>query len=107
MNISLWNIKNAFQKMEKAWWDIAKEKKWQYFFYSESLLSLEKINEELFNKWFLIEYIWKTEDDAEFLLILSKNEVLSPVELNNKNILFNDLALKYSIDYDWWDVENI
>lgn len=106
MEINFENIEKAFQEMEKAWWDITKEKKWQYFFYSESLLGLDKINEELLKKWFLTEYLWKTEDETEFLLILSKNEVLSPLELTNKNISFNNLASKFSLDYDWWDVEN-
>lgn len=106
MEINLINIKQAFLKMEKAWWDINKEKKWQYFFYSEYLPNLENIKNELIKKWYISEYIWKTEED-DFVLILSRIEILSPENLNDRNILLNELSLKFGIHYDWRDVENL
>lgn len=108
MNINYWNIEKAFHEMEKLWWNISKEKKWQYFFANSVLSVLERAWKMFLQEGYLIEYLWKSEDWEDFLLIISKVEILSAIELNNRNIFFNQLAINENIDlYDWWDVENI
>lgn len=108
MEINFNNIQVAFDKMLESWWNIDKEKKWHYFFFNKTLNELSSFSELLIKEWYKIEFLWETDDWDEYILIISKVEILTPSLLNNKNISFNDRVKNQSIDlYDWWDVEEL
>ena len=97
------NINSAFSKMESEGWKIKEPLKWGFFFFSNEEDNLKSIFSELSDHNYKIESTHKNEDN-EWVMQVSKTEVLAPDKLHRRNIAFNELADAYGYYYDGWDV---
>ena len=86
-------------------WDLKQALNWGYFFFDKKEERLKKLSLLLEqNKYQLIEFC--NTEYGDWKLYVRKKEVLSPLDLHNRNIEFNKLSESFNIDlYDGWDVE--
>lgn len=93
--------------MEQSGLDFRTPLKWRFFFYDEHRQALNKLFEELSDDNFKLESITEA-GDGEWVLEVSKVEVLSAEKLHRRNMTFNELAEVCNVQlYDGWDVEKI
>lgn len=90
--------------MQNAGFNLKNELKWSFFFINKTRSELEKVYDEMKEKNYRIEKLEEV-DTGEWVLQVSKMDVLTPEKLHKRNIAFNDLADYCNIDlYDGWDV---
>lgn len=97
------SVMATYKKMGKNGWNVKGPLKWGFFFFSKSRDNLDKIYSELKDYHYSLDRIEKN-DDGEWVLQVSKIEVLAPEKLHRRNVSFVDLAEKYDSIYDGWDV---
>ena len=97
------NIDSVFLKMKREGWDTMQPLPWGFFFYSKTEDNLKSIYSELIDHDYNVEEI-RQNDDKEWVLHMSKAEVLAADKLHRRNIAFNELADAYDSYYDGWDV---
>lgn len=97
------SIISIFSKMEADGWDTQKPLKWGFFFFSNEEENLHSIFSELSDHDYKIENIHKNEDN-EWVMQVSKTEILTSDKLHRRNMAFNELAEAYGSYYDGWDV---
>lgn len=99
------NTKKLLAGMEKSGLDFSQPLKWRFYFYDENRPALNRLFEELEDDHFKLESISETSD-GEWILEVSKIEVLSAEKLHRRNMAFNELAEVCGVQlYDSWDVE--
>ena len=104
MNWNEENIINIFAKMASDGWNTDKPLKWGFFFFSQDEENLKLIFSELSDYGYDIESLHQIED-GNWVLQVSKTEILKSDKLHRRNIAFNELAEAYNSIYDGWDVE--
>ncbi|MBF9143371.1 ribonuclease E inhibitor RraB [Hymenobacter properus] len=107
MNASFDSVKEMFRKMEANGWDTASTLKWGFFFSDKDKGKLLDVFSEL------EEHSYKNEgmhqaDDGDWVLQVSKLDILTPEKLHKRNVAFNELAAHCAVElYDGWDVGKI
>lgn len=89
--------------MEDNGWDPTAPLKWGFFFYSRKEIDLKGVFSELEGHEYKMEGL-RNIDDKQWLLHVSKRDVLTPDKLYSRNVAFNELAEAYHSYYDGWDV---
>ena len=105
MNPDLNSINNVFAKMDSNDWGITGDLKWGFFFFSSEKGYLDQIFLELKEHSYVVENIYQNENH-EWILQVSKIEVLEPEKLYRRCLAFNQLAETYNAYFDGWDVGN-
>lgn len=101
------STKKLLAGMEQSGLDFNKPLKWRFFFYDEERQRLNRLFEELSDDKFVLESI-RESGDGEWILEVSKLEVLSAEKLHRRNLALNELAEAYGVQaYDSWDVEAV
>lgn len=104
--ISLEKIEEMFSNMKSNGVDTDKKMLWGYFFTSNNKDSFDKIANELKSKNFEFVEIHQT-DDKIFWLHLERKETHNPKSLYKLDEILYQIADKYKITYDGFDVGNI
>lgn len=104
MNASLDRLHSTFHKMTAEGWDMAGPLKWGFFFVDIDPDKLRQLFGELEDHGYHIEELHQT-DDQDWVLQVSKTEVLAAEKLHRRNLAFNELAAACGVAlYDGWDV---
>lgn len=104
--IPLEQITEMFAKIQKdakrdIYWEMLR---WYFFIKKTESWLLIHLEEELIAAWY--NSVWLFEnDDGEIVLSISKRERHDENSLHARNQEFYQLADKYSVVYDWMDVE--
>ena len=86
-------------------WNIDGNLNWGFFFFDKKKKNLERLLDRLVSEGFQLNRLSETEF-GDWRLHISKRETITPQELHNRNLKFNELAKSYSVElYDGWDVE--
>ena len=105
MQPNLENLQVLFEKMQNDGFDTSKELKWGFFFVNDNKEGLERVFSELKDHGYVMEKLELEEDGEDWILVLSKIDVLTAEKLHKRNIAFNSLAEHCDVDlYDGWDV---
>ncbi len=106
--ISKENIKQLFDKMQSAGWNMEQALAWGYFFKHHTIEPLQEIASELEQQGYEVVDINQSYPDNMYWLQLEKIEQHSIDSLHQRNQLFYQLADKRHIDkYDGMDVSPI
>jgi hypothetical protein len=101
------NTKKLLAGMEQSGLDFSTPLKWRFYFYNEERQALNRLYEELSDDKFALESLSESSD-GEWILEVSKVEVLSAETLHRRNMAFNELAEAYDVQlYDSWDVDAV
>ena len=104
MDASLDRLHSTFHKMTAEGWDVAGLLKWGFFFIDPDPDKLRQFFGELEDHGYHIEELHQT-DDQDWVLQVSKTEVLAAEKLHRRNLAFNELAAACGVAlYDGWDV---
>lgn len=104
MKALLGNVKNMSRKMTADGWDTNSTLKWGFFFIDKDKDKLLDVFAELEEHSYHIEELHQA-DDGDWVLHVSKTDILTPEKLLRRNIAFNDLATQCDVEsYDGWDV---
>ena len=104
MDASLDRLHSFFQKMTAEGWDVAGPLKWGFFFVDPDPDKLRQLFDELEDHGYHVEQLHQT-DDHDWVLQVSKREVLAVEKLHRRNLAFNELAAACGVVlYDGWDV---
>ncbi|MBN1919535.1 MAG: ribonuclease E inhibitor RraB [Verrucomicrobia bacterium] len=104
MEHGLENVKALFARMAADGWDTAAPLKWGFFFIHSSREPLLEVVAELKDYGYSVESL-DTNDDGQWVLQVSKTEVLAAEKLYRRNLSFSELAEYCGVDsYDGWDV---
>ena len=107
MVTSLESLQDVFNKMNNEGWNTNSMLKWGFFFFDKDQDKLLSLFTELENHTYQIEELHQTDDD-DWVLHVSKLDVLTPEKLHRRNIAFNELAAHCGVElYDGWDVGQI
>lgn len=101
------NTKKVLAGIEQSGWNLQEPHKWSYYFYDENRQALNRLFEELSDDKFQLESLTQS-DDEEWILHVSKIEVLTAEKLHRRNMAFNELAETCNVQlYDGWDIEKV
>jgi len=93
-----------FAKMKSNGWDTTLPLKWGFFFVHPNEAPLHSVYEELKDHDYRLESLHHA-DDGQWVLQVSKTEILTAEKLHRRNMAFNELAEHCGVDlYDGWDV---
>ncbi|SFQ47787.1 ribonuclease E inhibitor RraB [Hymenobacter arizonensis] len=106
MNALQETVKQMFRKMTGEGWDVDSTLKWGFFFIDEDKNKLLEVFTELEEHAYSIVELHQA-DDGDWVLQVSKLDVLTPEKLHRRNLAFNDLAIKCDVEYDGWDVGKV
>jgi len=102
------DLKQLFEKMQKAGWNMEQPLAWGYFFKHESIEPLQTLAEYLHQHEYEIIDINQSYPDKLFWLQIEKIEQHSVASLDQRNQFFYQLAEKMDIHrYDGMDVSPI
>jgi len=102
------DIKQLFDKMRNAGWNMEQELAWGYFFKHETIEPLQEIANELERQGYEIIDINQSYPDEMYWLQLEKIEQHSIESLDQRNQTFYQLAQKKDIHaYDGMDVSPV
>ena len=106
--ISKEDIRQLFEKMQKAGWNMEQKLAWGYFFKHPNIKPLQELAHELEQQSYEVIDINQSYPDEMYWLQLEKIEQHSIESLNQRNQQFYDLAKKRHIQkYDGMDVSPI
>jgi hypothetical protein len=106
MDSSLDHITALFAKLQASGFDTSAPLKWCYYFTDAQKAPLRPLFEQLRDDGYLNEYIGQVEEEQHWILLMYKSEVLSPTQLHQRNLAFNQLAAQHGIAaYEGWRVE--
>jgi hypothetical protein len=100
------SIDAMYAKMEDNGWNTAKPLKWGFFFFSKDEGNLKGIYAELMDHSYNVESVHQNED-GDYVLQVSKVEILPSDKLFRRCHAFNELAEAYDSLYDGWDVGEV
>ncbi|HJW02455.1 MAG TPA: ribonuclease E inhibitor RraB [Azospira sp.] len=101
------SLRTIFDRMAKDGIGVETPLKWGFFFVDPEKSSLLKVHAELTDHDYHIEELFES-DDGNWVLQVSKTEVLSIDKLHRRNIAFNALAEHCGVSlYDGWDVSSV
>ncbi|WP_022823102.1 ribonuclease E inhibitor RraB [Hymenobacter norwichensis] len=107
MTASFENLRDIFEKMNTEGWDTGSALKWGFFFFDKDKDKLLSLFTELENHTYHLEELHQA-DDGDWVLHISKLDLLTPEKLHRRNIAFNELAMHCGVGlYDGWDVEQV
>ncbi|MBO0360273.1 ribonuclease E inhibitor RraB [Hymenobacter sp. BT186] len=107
MIASLHSLHDIFSKMADEGWDTSLMLKWGFFFFDKDKDKLLSLFTELEGHAYQLEELHQASD-ADWVLHVSKLDVLTPEKLHRRNVAFNELADHCSVElYDGWDVGQI
>nr|WP_068893290.1 ribonuclease E inhibitor RraB [Pedobacter panaciterrae] len=107
MQADLKQLKGIFIKMSEDGFDIKSSLKWSFYFIDKKKQQLEKLYREMEQHDYWIEN-FEENDENEWVLKVSKIDILNPEKLHKRNIAFNELANYCDVKlYDGWDVEKL
>ena len=107
MEIDIEHLREMFARMASDGFDIQSPLKWGFFFVDPNKTNLLKVHAELSDHGYHIEDLHES-DDGNWVLQVSKTEVLSLEKLHRRNLAFNELAEFCEVSlYDGWDVGRI
>jgi hypothetical protein len=102
------DIKQLFEKMKKAGWNMDQPLVWGYFFKDSHQENLKRLAHQLEQEDFVIIDINQSYPDKLYWLQLEKIEQHSIITLNKRNQRFYQLAKDHHIlKYDGMDVSPI
>ncbi len=96
-------INQTYSRMEQDGWDTKSPLKWGFFFISKEENHLKGIYSELADHHYEVEDVHQDED-ADWVLQVSKVEALAADKLYRRCLAFNELAEAYQAYFDGWDV---
>lgn len=101
---SLENLTEIFSKMNADGMDTSKTLKGGFYFIDEEKENLQKLYEEMKDHGYKFEEI-RELDEHEWMIYVSKEDILNPEKLHKRNIAFNELSEYCAVSlYDGWDV---
>ncbi len=94
---------NIFKNLSAKGFELDKNLIWNFFFFSTKSKNLDLVIKELegFNYISIVEK--KSKND--FLLKVTKIEILTPLKLQKRLIAFRELAEYCNVNFDGWEVE--
>lgn len=85
--------------------DLKSPLKWSFYFIDNDKMQLKRLYEELKDHDYKIEKLEKN-DQNEWVLKVSKVDILTADKLYRRNVAFNELAEFCDVQlYDGWEVE--
>ena len=107
MEVNIENLRAMFTRMECDGLDLQSPLKWGFCFVDKNRENLLKVHAELSDHGYHLEELHES-DDGNWVLQVSKTEVLSHEKLHRRNIAFNQLAEHCGVSlYDGWDVGRV
>lgn len=106
MSAELTLLHNLFRRWKNDGIDTTTSLKWKFTFYHASDEALFELYKELKHQNFVL-HMFEQLDDNEFRLILSKTEVLDPEALHEIIIFLEEIAHRYDVVYEEWDMEEL
>lgn len=107
MKADLNQLKCVFIKMNEDGFDTESSLKWNFYFIDDKKNKLEDLYLEMKHHDYRLENFEKN-DENEWVLKVSKIDILTPGKLHKRNIAFNELADYCEVKlYDGWDVEKL
>jgi hypothetical protein len=103
-------IQTMFDRMNGGGFDTKSKLKWGFSFYNDDEKRLKEVYEDLKKQNYVFEFLDKEDnEDKEYQwhLYVTKVDILSVDQLHKRNISFEELANRYDVLYDGWDVERI
>jgi hypothetical protein len=107
VKLNLEGINLLFEKMVAEGFEISRPLRWGFFFFDRNKKTLDLLWEVLMKEGYS-KGNDELMDDNYWRLFVTKDEILDPQKIHERNIYFHELARMYSVElYDGWDVEKI